>query len=89
MTDSKKQFQRNKPLSNFWSGILTSPEFGLVIVHARSAMIESATGADEMRGANRFINILVDLPNQDEEPVDMPSPKIVHDLGIKRNTPPK
>lgn len=81
MSLSRELFFRNKELTDQWNAVAHSDWFGQVLMHARSAFMESIDLKDgELSGAKRFESILRELADKDQESVGTPSSGLRHDL---------
>lgn len=81
MTSSRESFKRDKQLSDWWSSICKTPSFQLVLIYARSELIDgSSINEDQLKGASAFASILSTLCDQEESNQALPKPKIIHDL---------
>lgn len=81
MIASKIAFQRNKELAEWWATVSRNPDFDSVLIHARSAMMESGVTFEQMQGANRLLAILLGLCEADAPPEPLPTPGLVHEVS--------
>ena len=89
MADSKVLFLRNKDDVKAALAITTSDIFYKMIAYARAEFTQTNPSAEQSEGANKFIGILMSLP--EEEPVipENLTSGITHDLSVPERTEPK
>lgn len=89
MADSKSLFLRNKDDVKAALAITTTDIFYKMIAYARAEFSQSNPSSEESNGANKFISILMSLP--EEEPVipENLTSGLEHDLSIPDRSEPK
>lgn len=88
MTQSQTQFLKDKPLSEWWTAIVSMDNFQRVMVHCRAALTESTTlTPDKVDGINSLAGIMTSICETQEIESPRIEPKLQHDLSVTRKTP--
>lgn len=78
MNATKALFQSKKELRKWWAGVVDDPRFADVLLHSRSAFLESGATSDNLAGARYYEAILTNLPAADPAGGEFPSPGLIH-----------
>lgn len=85
--NAKTLFLRQTELAAYWVGIARSESFQHVLLYARSEFIHGKPSAEEMAGAEKMLETLSTLADNEEGPVDFPSPGLHHFLDSLTDKP--
>ena len=88
MASSKDLFLRNQEDVKAALAVTKAPIFERLIAFARAEMSQINPTADQMLGANKFIEILSSLADEDAEPIGPIESGLKHDLSIPDRTQP-
>lgn len=86
MQTSKDLFHRSKTDVKAALGITKSDIFFKMIAYSRAMFSQQNPTYEQATGANNFINILFNLPEEDTEPEQWIDSGLQHDLSIPEKT---
>jgi hypothetical protein len=87
MLSAKSIYQRDSVAVESLRGIITQPWFEKALLAARSEVVTSAKSLDEIKGADRLAEYLLDIASDPEPEVEPMSSGIQHDTDYARGTP--
>lgn len=82
--NTRTQFQKNRDLANYWSGVIGDPKFDQVLTHVRAAVVEYAPSRDELRGVELALHTLATIGEAEPGGFQFPSPGITHEIETLR-----
>ena len=85
---SRKAFLEDKDSTKFWVGIARSQDFRRVVMYARSIFMESHPEKLHTEGAERILNILFTMSDNDESWAPWPGPGLHHQIDRDPNDRP-
>ena len=89
MASSKEYFLRDDNDVKAALAITKSPIFDKMIAFARAEMSQLNPTSDQLLGANKFIEVLSSLPDEDAEQIEPINSGLKHDLSIPERKEPK
>jgi len=89
MASSKDLFLRNEEDVKAALAITKSDIFFKLLAYARAEFTQRNPTAEQSTGANNFISILADLPEENTEEPEWVQSGLKHDLSVPERTEPK
>lgn len=86
---SKELFHTNREDVKAAKAIVTSEAFERLVVMSKAAMSETNPPEEQMRGANKFVQFLMNLPDYDAPDVTLVTSGLTHELDVKDKEPAK
>lgn len=85
--NSKALFLKSKDVPAFWASICGNDNFEIVLTFARSEFAESQPTQDELKGAEKFIQILRTISSNEESNLPFPSAGLIHQIDKMPDKP--